>query len=179
MIFDPDFALFAYQQPTTIAAIPGITGFVSINHSIGMGSTEYPVETGSTLTDNAVAKRKRLSLRGWVADLTYLEGSNLPDHSTAADVWQRILQLFEQRNLIEVVTRLGVYTDMLITSAATKDDVNTRRGLRFNLEATQILTSQSTITSLSAGIVNPNGPAAQRTAIVDGGQRSAPQYTGR
>ena len=74
------------------------------------------------MTDNAVKLPDKLRLEGWVSDGLPAAGT---DDATTSDqrrteTWQTIVTLMEQRELLEVVTLLKTYQNMIITSARTE-----------------------------------------------------------
>ena len=172
MAVDPNFALYP-QTRTEIPLLRGkVDGYPTEEHRLELGTTEYPVESGSSLTDNAVKKPEKLRLTGWVSDLLPAPGSEPgPIKQRAAKTWQNLIQIFEDRMPVSVITPLRVYRNMLITSASAPVNVNTGRSLRFTLELKEVLFADTELTRFPPGRVNPNGPAVDRTSTVDGGDR--------
>ena len=173
MPFDPNFAVYR-QQRTMIPVLEGrVDGFFREEHQLTLGTTENPVESGSTLTDNAVKRRERLRLEGMVSDLLPAPGNtHTPDR--AADVWSEFVQLFENRTLVTVLTPIRVYRNMMIVRAIAPRDRYTGRALRFTVDLTELLFSDTEISRFSPDTVDPMGPAADRTSEVDGGDVASP-----
>lgn len=153
--------------------IPALTGIVDLypveEHEVGAEITSYPVESGASLVDNVVIKPKRLKLRGQVANLLTAPG-NAATPGRAADAWQAIVHLMEQRDRLTVSTLLGDYTDMVITRVKAPIDVRTGRALQFEMELQEVLVGRVLASYFTPEVVG--GAATDRTAAVDGGQRS-------
>ena len=178
MALDPNFAIYAQQQPTDIPLIAGVSGYPSEEHRFDLSTTNHPVESGSSLSDNAVRRQEKLRLEGRVTDLLPRpESGGLPPPDRAPDVWNRIAALFKERVSVTVITNLRVYRNMLITRATAPVDRSTGRSLKFTLELTEVLFATAEIARFPPAAVDPTGPAADRTSQVDGGDRNAPTIT--
>ncbi len=174
MATDPFFALYP-RQPTAIPAIVSlIDAYVSEEHTLTLATTAHPIESGSSLTDNAVKQPEQLKLSGWVSDLLPVPGAEVgPLGDRAPDAWAALVKLFEERVPVQVITHLRTYPQMLILKATAPVDVNTGQSLRFTLELQEVLFAQTRIVRFPPDVVNPRGPAADRTSAVDGGDRPA------
>ena len=169
---NPDFAL--YPQGRTSIPILGrrIDGFPVEEHRLDLATTENPIESGSTLVDNAVKRQERLRLEGWVSDLLPAPGMDQnPDR--AADAYAAIVQLFNERTPVTAVTALRVYENMLITRCVAPVDKRTGRALKFTMDLTQVLFSDTDLARFPPDVVAEDGPAAERTTELDGGDRTS------
>ena len=170
---DPNFALYPHTR-TEIAVLSGrVDGYPVEEHRLDLQLTQHPVESGATLTDNAVKGQEKLRLQGWVSDLQAAPGNEL-SNDRAADTWAAIVELFIAREPIEVVTALRVYRNMVIKRAVAPVDKMTGRALRFTLDLAQVLFASTEITPVGPDAVDPEGPAADRTSTVDAGDKAAP-----
>ena len=159
-------ALFRATQP--LAAIAD--GFISEEHAVRLSKTSYPVETGGSLVDHAVIQPRTLKLAGWVSDLLAPEGRR-GNPSRGIDAWLQLTRLIESREPFLVVTLLGVYPSMLITSLKAPVDRTTGRALRFEMELEEVQ-----FRSLERGQRPPPvriGPAEDRSEEVDLGKLNA------
>lgn len=168
-----DFLLFT-QATTEIAALAGrVDVYTSERHTFTQASTEVPVESGSVLTDQAVAKRATLRLVGVTSDVLPAPGNTLsPDRAT--DTWNAIARLIQENVVVTVVTALRVYRDMLIGQATAQVDETTGRSLRFTLDLAEVLFTDTEIVRFAPAQVDPQGPAAGRGSLVDHGDLAAP-----
>ena len=172
MAFDPNFAI--YQQTAARTSIPVLAGRVDgypvEEHRLDLGTTEHPVESGSTLTDNAVKRRERLRLEGWVSDILPAPG-NMLSQSRPTDVWGEIVRLFEAREPVDVVTSLRVYRNMLVVRCIAPVDKTTGRSLKFTIDLAELLFASTSIARFPPDAVD--GPADDRSSEVDGGDRQS------
>ena len=168
-----EFAL--YPRTKTSIAVLGtsrVDAYFAEEHRVGIRKTKYPVESGATLTDNAVVQPERLRLEGMVSDLLPAPGNTLsPDRAT--DVWSAIVALEKSRTPFDVVTPIRVYRNMLIVRAEAPRNRNTGNALRFVLELEELLLGQTEIVKL--GMDDVSGPAADRVSELDGGDKTSPE----
>ena len=151
-----------YAQPLASIA----DGFISEEHAVRLSKTSYPVETGGSLVDHAVVQPRTLKLVGWVSDLLAPEGRR-GNPSRGSDAWLQLNRLVESREPFLVVTMLGVYPSMLITSLKAPVDRTTGRALRFEMELEEVQ-----FRALERGQRPPPvriGPAEDRSEEVDRG----------
>ena len=162
--------LFRLVQP--LAAIAD--GFISEEHAVRISKTSYPVETGGSLVDHAVVQSRTLKLAGWVSDLLAPEGRR-GNPSRGSDAWLQLNRLVESREPFLVVTMLGVYPSMLITSLKAPVDRTTGRALRFEMELEEVQ-----FRALERGQRPPPvriGPAEDRSEEVDRDRVNAPSIS--
>ncbi len=166
VLFPGSPVLFRSLQP--LAAIAD--GFISEEHAVRISKTSYPVETGGSLVDHAVVQPRTLKLVGWVSDLLAPEGRR-GNPSRGKDAWLQLNRLVESREPFLVVTLLGVYPSMLITSLKAPVDRTTGRALRFEMELEEVQ-----FRALERGQRPPPvriGPAEDRSEEVDRGKVNA------
>lgn len=177
MATDPNFALYPSAQ-TEIAPLVGVVdAWPNQEHRLEMAATDVPVESGGTITDNAVVRPQRLTLHGLVADILPAPGNEAkPGGQRSAEAWERILAFFAAREPVDVVTPFHVYRHMLPRRALASSDVTTGRALRFELQLSEILFVPVDRVRVDPGAVASDGPAADRTSAVDAGQRESASY---
>ena len=158
----------------TRTEIDGLVGIVDVytdeNHKQTVTKTKYPVETGSSLTDNAVVDPKTLVLKGYVSDLNPLLGGliSIPGPGRGQEAWQRIVALKDAREPITVVTALEVYANMLITSIEAPRTSGTGQGLQFTITMEEILFANSQTVDLPVSQLGDD--AATKGSVVENGQ---------
>ena len=183
-LLDSNFALYAGTAAalgtgrTTVPTLIGLVdGFPREEHRLGLDTTEHPVESGGTLTDNAVVRPERLKLEGWVSDLLAAPPF-VPFTGRPVLAWAQVIRLHELRQPVTVVTSLRIYRDMLIVGARTDRDRRLGEGaLRFTLELSKVLFTATGLARLAPDLVDALGPAASRTSLVDGGDKVATAVT--
>ncbi len=174
---DPQFAIYGINQPFITGLQDVVDTYTEETHEITITKTDYPVETGSSNTDNAVREPDRLKLEGWVSDVLIPESSivNVPNGRNA-EAWSRIRQIAEAREPISVVTNLRNYDNMIILKVTHHKSVRTGQALRFTIQLEELLFASTQITRFAPNSVE--GPAANKTSEVDLGLRQCPATEG-
>ena len=106
-------------------------GFIKVDHSIELQTTSNPVETGASIVDHAYVKPAELTMKVMMSDV---HQSLVPGQFTGAsfrsvNAWQVLRKLQSDRIPMSVFTRLGLYTNMLITKLTASDTAETFRAL--------------------------------------------------
>ena len=106
-------------------------GFIQVEHNIELQTTSNPVETGASVVDHAYVKPAELTMEVMMSDV---HQSLVPEQFTGAsfrsvNAWQVLRKLQSDRIPMSVLTRLGLYTNMLITKLTTSDTAETFRAL--------------------------------------------------
>ena len=106
-------------------------GFINVDHTIELQTTSNPVETGASVVDHAYVKPAELVMKVRMSDV---HQSLVPGQCTGAsfrsvNAWQVLRKLQSDRIPMSVFTRLGLYTNMLITKLTTSDTAETFRAL--------------------------------------------------
>ena len=152
-------------------------------HNNEVSLTTNPVELGAAITDNAVIEPKKITITAQVSDtpigfaavgqiidnVTGLFGSSTEQSITRSNAaYNALVQLQEQREPIEVQTKLKFYTDMIITNIKTEQDKDTSRIVRLIISLQEVLITRSEIVQLSedqlaAGSAKEQGSPAEKT----------------
>ena len=94
---DQSFGLFG-QSGTFIQGLFGIVdAHPDESHEISIAKTDYPIETGSSLTDNAINEPDKLTLEGWVSDLFIPLTALVSIEGRPVEAWNRITALAKAR----------------------------------------------------------------------------------
>ena len=106
-------------------------GFMQVEHNIELQTTSNPVETGASVVDHAYVKPAELVMKVMMSDV---HQSLVPGQFTGAsfrsvNAWQVLRKLQSDRIPMSVLTRLGLYTNMLITKLTASDTAETFRAL--------------------------------------------------
>ena len=106
-------------------------GFMQVEHNIELQTTSNPVETGASVVDHAYVKPAELVMKVMMSDV---HQSLVPGQFTGAsfrsvNAWQLLRKLQSDRIPMSVFTRLGLYTNMLITKLTASDTAETFRAL--------------------------------------------------
>ena len=137
---------------------------ISETHSNEVSLTSNPVELGAEITDHAVVQPKKLNIVAQVSDtpmglaafgqivdlVTGLFGTSTTDNITRSNAaYNAIIQLQEEREPIEIQTKLKLYTNMIITNVSVQQDKNTSRIVRMSIDLQQVIITESEIVQLT------------------------------
>jgi len=169
----------------TQKAIGGIQldAVISESHVNEVSLTNNPVEFGAEITDNAVVQPKQINILAEVSDtplgvaslgqivdlVTGLFGTSTSENITRSNAaYNAVIQLQEEREPIEIQTKLRLYTDMVITKVTTIQDKDTSRIVRMSIDLQQVIITQSEIVQLSedqlrAGSAKEQGSPAEKS----------------
>lgn len=121
---------------------------ISEQHNYSSRVTSYPVENGTILSDHIINEPDRLVLQTLVTDtpLSILSLSN-----RSSDVFNRLVEIQQRRELVQVVTGLKVYDSMAITSLDVPRTANTGQALVFTIELQKVIIDSTVSVELNTG----------------------------
>ncbi|MCK4500049.1 hypothetical protein KAU11_06090, partial [Candidatus Babeliales bacterium] len=128
-----NFGLFG-SSSTDIDALSGVIDlYPEENHNLPVTKTKYPVEDGSTRSDNFVVEDEKLVLRGLVSNLQpdFAGLVNIEDKSRSKEAWGRLRALKNSGEVVTVVTLLGMYENMMVTNVDANINADTGQALFF------------------------------------------------
>jgi hypothetical protein len=169
-------------QDISVLNLNNVDLWTSEKAEISVRTTKYPIEDGSSVTDNAYREPIKISLSGFVSNIQFLGDSvgvpNLVGYRSTQkvkNVWQQIETLASERELLTIVTTFASYSNMLLTKVST-DDVNFRSGtsMGFTLDFEEIKIVGTQTTSLPPiKVGGDDNPAQNMTSIINGGVRDS------
>ncbi|MCK4823040.1 hypothetical protein KA005_45180 [bacterium] len=175
MIDNINFGLFGSES----ASIDALSGIIDIypeeNHSLPVTKTKYPVEDGSTRTDNFVVEDEKLVLRGLVSNLRpeFLGLVNIGDKTRIKEAWGRLRELKNSGQIVNVITLLGLYENMMITNIDSTLNSDTGESLLFTITLEEQLIAETEIVQLAP--VKLSGPASTKGSDINGGTKQSEQ----
>ena len=161
---------------------------ISESHTNEVSLTSNPVEFGAEITDNAVTQPKKVNILAQVSDtpmglaafgqivdlVTGLFGTSTTDNITRSNAaYNAIIQLQEEREPIEIQTRLKLYTDMVITKVTTIQDKDTSRIARMSIDLQQVIITQSEIVQLTEEQLQAGSAREQASPAEKSGRKEA------
>ncbi len=160
---------------------------ISETHSFNSRVSQFPVEDGSTISDNVINDPAGLEIVGFVTNTPvtiFLQNiSNLIDDTSGGDrvktAFEALLELRDSKEVFTVVTGLKVYEDMLFTSLSfPRDKVTGTTNLRFRARITSIKTVSSRTEALSKSVAKePADLSDQATSTKDVGKQTTTTAT--
>lgn len=143
-----------------------VDGYHSEEHTLSVARTDYPVESGATLTDHAVVQPDELVLHGWVSTVLPARRFGAVESNRdlggdpnlrGAEAWEHVRRLVDTLEPVEMVsTVLGNYSNMLIVNASARANDKTGRSLDFTLTLREV--QLGTVDETEGSIASP-GPA--------------------
>ena len=125
----PNAALIAGKQTVIEGLESAYDAFSDTSHRLKTRTGTAPLESGSVITDHAVAAPIEVTLTGVVSDL-HLNGDARPQ-----EAWSALLKAWKEVNTFRVITPWIVYPEMLVM------DVNAREsgfGIDFEIKLQEI-----------------------------------------
>jgi hypothetical protein len=102
--------------------------------------TEYPVESGSTISDNIRARPLQLHIEGIISNspIVPIASIRVEGVPPAKEMRERLERAFETKDVLTVIVSTGKYTSMAMESLEFPRDATTGDALRFNARFKQI-----------------------------------------
>lgn len=140
------------QTPTTIPTTYFFDAILRVDHYQELRATDHPVQGGASITDHAYLMPARVSLEIGMSDAmdSYQSGQWTGSSSKSINAYQTLLQLQALRIPVTVTTRLNTYTNMVIESIRSGDDVRTLHALSATVQFRQIILGTVTTSTQSA-----------------------------
>lgn len=128
-------------------------GFLNIKHEKRTVITTNPVETGASIADHAYIEPATLTMSIAVSDVhtSLLSGQfEGPSDIRHVNAWNVLKQLQEDRIPCSVLTKLGLYNNMLIESLSAEDDDSTFSTLKAEVTLREIPIARVRTVKISA-----------------------------
>lgn len=174
---DSGFGIFSGSS-TDINLITGVADiYYDESHNMPVTKTKYPIEDGSSRTDNFVVEPEQLVLKGLVSDMQQSESGlvSIDQSQRSKEAWGRIRALKNSGNLVTVVTLLGVYKNMLVVNADASVNDKSGKALFFIISLEETLIGETEIVQLAPSKLS--GPAKTKGSDINGGQKQSEEPT--
>lgn len=117
---------------------------ISEDHTFDSEVTDYPVESGGTISDNIRPKPITISMEGLVTNtpldpMRSNRGSDASASKYALFAMSFLLGIYERRDIVTVRTSIGTFKNMALTSLSFPRSKDTGDALKFNARFQQIL----------------------------------------
>lgn len=134
--------------------------------------TQYPIESGSTITDHIVNDPIIISVSGIVSDIpTNILGALAGiGESRANNANEAMNKLIDDKSIVTLVTGLKVYQNMVITNFDVDRSVNTGKTLTFSatLQQVEIVLTELVDVPAIGDLENQAKPVADAGSTVSG-----------
>lgn len=137
---------------------------LSETHNNTVRLTKNPVELGADITDHAIVEPKKIVIVAEVSDtplglaalgqivdlITGLFGTSTTQNITRSNAaFNAMVLLQEQREPLEIQTKLRLYQDMIITSLVTTQDKDSSRIALMTIILEEVLITESQVVQLT------------------------------
>jgi hypothetical protein len=132
--------------------------FLRLDHTSKLTITQHPVQTGANISDHAFLEPKELTIEVGMTDVAQdiIPGQFAGSWSRSVKAYEILKDLQAARIPLQVLTRLGLYKNMLIETISAPDDYRTLYGLKATITMREVLvaTVQTVKTSAKPHITN-------------------------
>ena len=161
---------------------------ISESHVNEVSLTNNPVEFGAEITDNAVTQPKQINIIAEISDtplgvaafgqivdlVTGLFGSSTSENITRSNAaYNAVIQIQEDREPIQIQTKLKLYTNMIITNVSVQQDKNTSRIVRMSIDLQQVIITESEIVQLTEEQLQAGSTKEQASSAEKSGRKEA------
>jgi len=173
----------------TKKAIGGIEldAVLTESHTNEVTVTKNKVELGVDISDHAEILPKKLNITAQVSDtplgtaalgqvvdlITGLFGTSTSANITRSNAaYNALIQLMDQREPIEIQTKLKLYSNMIITNISTTQDKDTSKAVLLNITIDEVIITESKIvkldrSQLEEGTTSEQGTSAEKKGRVE------------
>ena len=169
---------------------------LSEDHSLNAAVTQHPVQDGSVISDHISVLPRSGTMRALISNFSLstaeppedeeglnelyqrAESSVLPNR--AADAWEALKKLVENRELVQIVTSLEVYSNVALTSVRTTRDADSGDALEIEIDFEQVKIVQLKETKVTAQVQprDMKSTINQKSAVqVNSGQKVGSEAT--
>lgn len=122
-------------------------------------ATSFPIEDGSFISDYIINNPETLQISGLVTDtpLSFFSGFN-----RSVTAFNELLRAQKNKELLNVVTGVKIYTNMVLTSISVPRDAQTGLSLTFNITLQKVILDNSTTINL-----NENDPFNRVEGVIN------------
>lgn len=126
--------------------------YLKMTHTSTLTITDQPVQTGASLSDHAYMEPLELQMDIGMSDVakSFINGQFTGGSSRSVTAYTILRQLQQMRVPIQIVTRLGVYENMLVETISSDDDYTTQYGMKATVTFREVLVAQVTTVKISA-----------------------------
>jgi len=142
--------------------------FIREGHSSAVRVTEHPVQTGANISDHAYNLPDKLHVEIFVSDSMdeVLTGQFTDYETKSVSAYETLRKLKEERQLVNINTRLHFYENMIIESMDVDDDYKTANALKCQIAFRQVIiayVAKQSVNYTASHITDQNKKGAQNT----------------
>lgn len=126
--------------------------FLKLTHNSELTITEHPVERGANVADHAFMEPREVIIEVGMTDTaaSIVLGQFAGGWSRSVEAYKVLASLQQDRIPFSILTRLGLYENMLIKTLMAPDDYATRFGLKATATCREVLVAETRQVKVSA-----------------------------
>ena len=138
------------KEPTTVAGIE-FDALIERTEEHTAAVPQYPIDAGYSITDNVALEPARLKLTLYVtATPVTWRSRHGSGEQRIENICSQLLNLYESRSLVSVVTPYKAYNNMIIKSISIRDTVQSGYAREIPVEFTQVNVTSAKTTAIPA-----------------------------
>lgn len=145
--------------------------YTDVEYTHNLTVTSHPVQSGANIADHAYMEPKEIMLTVCMSDVmkSRYSGQFSGGWSRSRNAWDVLTKIQENRLPVSVLTRLGRYDNMLITSLKQTDDYKQLYGLKASVTLRQIFVVKTKYAkvSLSPATTNKSVSGAVNSSLME------------
>lgn len=133
--------LFGKKYAQTSVAGIVLDAVLEEDHIYNASVSTYPIENNETISDHIINEPVNLQITGVVSDTPI---SFLSPFNRSINAFDALVDVYNRKERISVVTGIKVYTDMVITTLQVPRNAQSGQSLSFNISLQKVLLDAST-----------------------------------
>lgn len=127
-------------------------GYLNLSVNSSLEITQHPVESGSAISDHSYMKPREISMTILMSDVheSLVAGQFEDSWSRSASAWKILEKIQSERLTVSVLTRVGLYQNMLIQSLTANDTDIQLFGLRADVTLVELPVARVRTVEISA-----------------------------
>ena len=127
-------------------------GYLNLSVNSSLEITQHPVESGSAISDHSYMKRREISMTILMSDVheSLVAGQFEDSWSRSTSAWKILEKIQSERLTVSVLTRVGLYQNMLIQSLTANDTDIQLFGLRADVTLVELPVARVRTVEISA-----------------------------
>lgn len=127
-------------------------GYLNLSVNSSLEITQHPVESGSAISDHSYMKPREISMTILMSDVheSLVAGQFEDSWSRSTSAWKILEKIQSERLTVSVLTRVGLYQNMLIQSLTANDTDIQLFGLRADVTLVELPVARVRTVEISA-----------------------------
>ncbi len=122
--------------------------WLRLGHNTSLTITQHPVESGAAITDHSYVNPRKWSFDIGMTDVARgtVQGVST---SRSVNAYNALVQMQSTRNLLTLVSKYGIFYNILIADISANDNFQSKFGSRFTITLQEVILVRNQITKVS------------------------------